>query len=112
MFRTGDGVDLRSRNDRRFARYFPEIVNNACSLPDVVLDGELLACRGGTVDSASPTLRLHPSATRVRQLAVGTPAVFIAFDLLAHRDEVLLDRPWFERMRDAYLRHLAGAPHG
>jgi predicted nucleotidyltransferase len=22
------------------------------------------------------------------------------------------DRPWFERMRDAYLRHLAGAPRG
>src|SRR5205823_6464885 len=44
-FRDGDAVDLRSRNQRPFARYFPEVVDGLRRLPmsRFVLDGELLA---------------------------------------------------------------------
>ena len=40
MFRNGDEVDLRSRNDRPLARYFPELVDalRSLSAERVVLD--------------------------------------------------------------------------
>jgi ATP-dependent DNA ligase len=43
-FRAGDEVDLRSRNDRPLARYFPEVTAGLRALPAgrLVLDGELV----------------------------------------------------------------------
>jgi ATP-dependent DNA ligase len=84
-FRDGEEVDLRSRHGRPFARYFPEVVEAMRRLPapTFVLDGELLADRGGQPDFAALLERLHPAASRVARLAVETPATFAAFDLLA-----------------------------
>ncbi|MEA2287563.1 MAG: hypothetical protein QOJ21_3606 [Solirubrobacteraceae bacterium] len=41
--------------------------------------------------------RIHPAASRIARLAEETPAVFIAFDLLARDDDVLLEQPYEER---------------
>src|SRR4051812_33415499 len=84
-FRDGDGVDdvdLRSRNHRPFARYFPEVVAGLLALAErsFVLDGELLASRDGRFDFNALLERLHPAASRVARLAVETPAIFVAFD--------------------------------
>ena len=44
VFRDGDEVDLGSRNERPFTRYFPELVEAVqAELPDrVVVDGEIV----------------------------------------------------------------------
>jgi ATP-dependent DNA ligase len=98
-FVDGGEVDLRSRNDRPLARYFPEVVAALAGLGDVVLDGELVASRDGRPDFPALLGRLHPAASRTRLLAVATPATFLAFDVLAAGGQDLRDRPYRERRR-------------
>src|SRR3954466_7737834 len=84
-FVDGDEVELQSRNGKTLTRYFPEV---AASFPKArLLPG------GGIVASAFGTLgqRIHPAQSRVDQLSRDTPARFIAFDLLAREDDVLLE---------------------
>jgi ATP-dependent DNA ligase len=99
--RDGDTVDLRSRNNKPFARYFPEVVDALLSIPDprFVLDGELLACNEAEYDFNALMLRLHPAKSRVEELARTTPACFVAFDLIALGDEDLMEVPFVERRR-------------
>jgi ATP-dependent DNA ligase len=103
-------VDLRSRNQRPLGRYFPELVEALRGLPRAaVVDGEILAARGGGFDFAALLARLHPSASRVARLRGETPATFVAFDLLAEGSEDLRQRP-FEARRARLAALLAGAP--
>jgi len=97
-FRDGGDVDLRSRHDRRFARYFPEVAEAVRALDvDVALDGELVVVREGRLDFAALMARLHPARSRVERLAREMPASFIAFDLLAIGDRDLRRAPFHER---------------
>lgn len=100
-FRNGDDVDLRSRNQRPLARYFPEVVAalRARSTSRFVVDGELLILASSASDAAFETLmaRLHPAATRVEQLAATTPATFVVFDLLADGERDVCDAPFDTR---------------
>jgi ATP-dependent DNA ligase len=99
VFRDGDEVDLRSRNDRPLARYFSELVAGvrALSEPRVVLDGEVLVLADGRADFTALMARLHPAASRAERLAAATPARFVAFDLLALGDGDLRDAGFAER---------------
>lgn len=105
-FVDGDEAELQSRNGKDLTRYFPEI-----RFPPgrYVLDGELLV-RGpdGHEDFGLIGQRVHPAASRVAKLSEETPAVYVAFDLLQHGDDVLTDLPYGER-RDA-LEELVAAP--
>jgi ATP-dependent DNA ligase len=105
-FVDGDEVFLQSRNGRPLERYFPELV-----LPSgrYVLDGEIVV-RGpdGHEDFAALQQRVHPAASRIQRLAGETPAVYVAFDLLARDDETLLERSFAER-RAALETLLGGA---
>jgi ATP-dependent DNA ligase len=99
-FFDGTSVDLRSRNERPLARYFPEVVRAVRALPvPAVLDGELLASVDGRADFAALMNRLHPAASRVERLSQETPACFVAFDALAVGDDDLRGRPFGERRR-------------
>jgi ATP-dependent DNA ligase len=100
-FRDGGALDLRSRNDRPLARYFPELVEAFLDMPQqrVVLDGELLAAGSEGFDFGTLLARLHPAASRVEHLSRETPARFVAFDLLAERRRSLLGLPFAERRR-------------
>jgi len=101
-FVDGEEVFLQSRSGKTLNRYFPELV-----LPRgrYVLDGEIVVRDAdGREDFDALGQRIHPAASRVQLLAVETPAVYIAFDLLAHEDDSLLERPFAQR-RDA-LRDL------
>jgi ATP-dependent DNA ligase len=100
-FRSGAGVDLRSRNDRPLARYFPELVEALVAIEDdrFVLDGEIVVAADGGSDFAALMARLHPAASRVRRLSAETPASLIAFDLLAAGGEDLRSRPFAGRRR-------------
>ena len=95
-FRDGDEIDLRSRNQRPLARYFPEIVEALLGLEErrFVLDGELVVEGLGF---EALLARLHPAASRVERLRAETPASFVGFDLLAVGGDDLCERPFAAR---------------
>ena len=97
VFRDGDGIELASRNERPFTRYFPELIEPLlASLPQsCVVDGEIVlpALDDRGLDFDALLQRIHPAASRVRKLAAETPASFVAFDVLALDDRNLLDEP-------------------
>ena len=101
VFRDGDAIELASRNERPFTRYFPELLAPLlASLPQrCVVDGEIVvpATDDKGLDFDALLQRIHPAESRVRRLAAETPASFVAFDLLALGEESLLDRPLSER---------------
>ena len=84
-FRDGDGVELQSKSAQSLTRYFPEIVGGlrAIKAPRFVMDGELVLPVDGSLSFDHLLQRIHPAESRVRKLAVQTPAIFIVFDLLA-----------------------------
>ena len=99
VFRDGDDVHLQSRNGRPMNRYFPEVLDQVRALPGerLVLDGELIVVVDGVQEFDLLGQRIHPAASRVRMLAEQTPAAFVAFDLLAEGDDVLIELPYDER---------------
>jgi ATP-dependent DNA ligase len=101
VFRDGDDVDLRSRNQRPLARYFPEVVEALLALGQdrFVLDGELIVATRGGFDFEALLARLHPAASRVERLRRETPASYVAFDLLALGGDDVRDLPLRERRR-------------
>ena len=109
VFVDGEDVFLQSRNGKPLGRYFPEL-----SFPAgrYVLDGEIVVrTRSSTGDVAGHEdfdalgQRVHPAASRIQRLSVETPAVYVAFDLLAQDDDSWLERP-FEQRRVALQRLL------
>ena len=99
VFRDGDDVHVQSRNGKPMNRYFPEIVEQALTLPDerFVLDGEMVVTVDGIQEFDVLSQRIHPAASRVERLSKETPADLVAFDLLALGDELLLELPYQER---------------
>ena len=54
-----------------------------------MLDGEIVVRDGdGREDFDALGQRIHPAVSRIERLAAETPAVYVAFDLLAHDDRV------------------------
>lgn len=98
VFVDGDEAYIQSRGGKDLTKYFPEV-----TFPSgrYVVDGELIAATFGTLGN-----RIHPAESRIKRLAEETPARFVAFDLLADGDEVLMDRPYDERR--ARLEQLEG----
>jgi ATP-dependent DNA ligase len=101
IFRDGSQVAIQSRNSRPLARYFPELVAAIkASLPEqCVVDSEIVvpSPEDGRLDFFSLQQRLHPASSRVNLLSAQTPAVLIAFDLLAAGGEDLRPLPFRER---------------
>ena len=89
VFVDGDETYLQSRNGKPMSRYFPEVTFPAGRY---VIDGELVAASFDTLGQ-----RIHPAASRIARLAEETPARFVAFDVLALEDDVLLERSYEER---------------
>jgi ATP-dependent DNA ligase len=100
LSRDGDNVDLRSKSGEDLARYFPELVDAALKLKTTafLLDGEIVVPRGKAFSFDDLLQRIHPAASRIRKLAQETPALFLAFDLLASTsDKALPTQPLRER---------------
>ena len=99
--RDGDTLELISRQERPFTRYFPELLGPLLEAlpPRAVIDGEIVIPRGDGhgLDFDALLQRIHPAESRVRRLAAETPSVFVAFDLLAVGDEQWMGRPFGER---------------
>jgi ATP-dependent DNA ligase len=85
LSRQGETVDLRSKSGEDLARYFPELVRAALALKANVflLDGEIVVPHGRAFSFDDLLQRIHPAASRIRKLSEETPALFLAFDLLA-----------------------------
>jgi DNA ligase-1 len=105
-------VALYSRNREDVTASYPEIVEAfahvAGESSGVILDGELMAWDVRS-DRALPFAMLSPRIGRKRvsnEIRVGTPVVFMAFDLLYASGELLLDLPLHERR--GRLEALAG----
>lgn len=109
VFRDGDQIELTSRKERPFTRYFPELLDPLRdALPDrVVVDGEIVIPErtGRGLDFDALLQRIHPAESRVRRLAAETPAHYVAFDLLALGDDSLMDQPLSAR-RDGLIAAL------
>src|SRR3954452_3756798 len=109
--RIDDDIDLRSRNDRPMARYFPELARALAALGprSFCLDGEILVVdERGTYDFSALMTRLHPSASRVDMLARKTPATYMVFDVLMVDDEDVTGLPFVERRH--ILERSSGRP--
>ncbi len=113
----GAAVEIGSRGAKPFTRYFPELVAAFAELlpGPCLLDGEIvvaLPSADGTRRLSWEALsqRIHPAASRVALLSAETPAMFVAFDLLARGDESLQSAPFAAR-RAALELLLAGVPH-
>lgn len=104
VFVDGSEVTIQSRGGKILNRYFPEL-----RFPDgrFVMDGEIVV-RGaaGNDDFEALQSRIHPAASRVTMLAEAIPATFLAFDLLAYDDTVVLGEPF--DVRRAHLERLVG----
>ncbi len=98
VFVDGDEAYLQSRNGKPLSRYFPELTFPAGRY---VIDGEIVAASFGTLGQ-----RIHPAASRIERLAEETPARFVAFDVLAVEDEVMMECSYEERR--AVLEGIAG----
>ena len=96
-------VEIGSRGSKMLTRYFPELVEALARLlpGPCVLDGEIVVRAGDPgherLDWDALGQRIHPAASRVAKLSAETPAMFVAFDLLALGGRDLLDTPFAER---------------
>lgn len=112
----GTDVEIGSRGAKPLTRYFPELVDAfARLLPEpCLIDGEVVVARGEPgaqrLDWEALSQRIHPAASRVTILSEQTPAMFIAFDLLARGDRDLQSAPFAER-RAQLVDLLEGVPH-
>jgi len=94
-FVDGDELVIQSRSGKPLGRYFPEL-----SFPSgrYVIDGEIVIdADDGGQDFGALQQRIHPAASRIALLAGQTPAHYVAFDLLAREDELLLALPFGDR---------------
>ncbi|HET8928241.1 MAG TPA: ATP-dependent DNA ligase, partial [Microbacterium sp.] len=111
----GTDVEIGSRGAKPLTRYFPELVEAfGRLLPEpCLLDGEIVVPTGETgaqrLDWEALSQRIHPAASRVAMLAETTPAMFIAFDLLARGERSLQADPFSER-RAELVELLADVP--
>ncbi|WP_230670337.1 ATP-dependent DNA ligase [Rathayibacter sp. Leaf248] len=112
-----DGVvEIGSRGSKPLTRYFPELVEALGRLlPDgCVVDGEIVLATGPDgaqrLDWDLLSQRIHPAASRVATLAAETPAMLVAFDLLAVAGRSLLEEAYSAR-RAALADLFEGVPH-
>ena len=95
VFVDGDEAYIQSRGGKDLNRYFPEL---SFAPGRWVLDGELvIRDAAGNLEFDSLQERIHPAQSRIEMLSEQIPAGYVAFDLLAERDEVLCERPLRER---------------
>ena len=100
LSRNGTNVDLRSKSGEDLARYFPELVEAALKLKatSFLLDGEIVVPHGKTFSFDDLLQRIHPAASRIKKLSQETPALYLAFDLLASAaDKKLAAQPLSKR---------------
>jgi ATP-dependent DNA ligase len=103
LSRQGNKVELRSKSGEDLTRYFPELLEAALRLKATafLLDGEIVVPHGKTFSFDDLLQRIHTAASRVKKLSVETPALYLAFDLLAAAKDKKLSAQPLRRRRPA-----------
>lgn len=90
------GTRLTTRNGLDATKRFPELPDLV--LPDTMLDGEIVVLDEGIPSFAALAERIHVSDPGLAARAAQRRAARVmVFDILRHRGESLLDRPWSQR---------------
>lgn len=90
------GTRLQTRNGLDATKRFPELPD--LGLPGTVLDGEIVALASGIPSFGALAERIHVTDPDLAARAAARRAVRVmVFDILSHRGEPLLDRPWSQR---------------
>jgi len=99
IFRDGEDLLIQSRDGKPLDRYFPELREPLLQqLPQqCVLDGEIVIATATGLDFDALTLRIHPAASRVKNLAAQSPASVVFFDLLQLNGRDLRHEPFITR---------------
>jgi ATP-dependent DNA ligase len=114
VFRDGRKAELQSKTGRPLTRYFPELAEAMLGIAaaQFVLDGEIVVPQRDALSFDALLQRIHPAPSRVAKLAAETPALFIAFDLLADAEGAPLTglplrerRPRLEAFARRYLKN-------
>jgi ATP-dependent DNA ligase len=104
IFRSGDLVVIQGRGGEDLAYAFPEAVAAARqNLPErVVLDGELVVIHDGALDFTALGSRLRPrsESRSIEDLAERHATTYIAFDILARDQRLLMDEGYRDRRRE------------
>jgi bifunctional non-homologous end joining protein LigD len=91
-------VRLWSRTERDVTVAFPELRGLADEYADMLLDGEIVALRGGIPSFSAMAERWHVTDVRkANRLAGHTPVTLMAFDLLRLYGVDLMARSWQDR---------------
>jgi ATP-dependent DNA ligase len=103
LYRDGNRVDLRSKSGEDLTRYFPELVEAALKLKAgrFLLDGEIVVPHGKAFSFDDLLQRIHPASSRVKKLSMETPALYLAFDLLAGSERKELSAKPLRKRRPA-----------
>jgi ATP-dependent DNA ligase len=99
-FRDGRNVELQSKSGQPLARYFPELTSALRELTPqkFVLDTEIIVPVKGILSFDDLLQRIHPAESRIKKLAVQTPAKLVVFDLLVdEKGKLLTSEPLTER---------------
>ena len=97
LIRRGEVTALWSRGDEPIAGQFPEIMADAHKLPACVLDGEILAWKGGRVMPFAALQKRLGRKNPGKKVMADSPVIFLAFDLLEAEGEDWRERPLAER---------------
>jgi ATP-dependent DNA ligase len=103
VFRDGETVEIRSKSGQELARYFPEIETaiRAIEASKFVIDGEIILPFNGNLAFDKLLQRIHPAQSRIRRLAMETPAELVVFDLLVDdKGQALVEKRLRDRRRD------------
>jgi DNA ligase-1 len=97
LIKRGDTTVLWSRGDEPIAGQFPEIMEDAAKLPNVVLDGEVLAWKDGRVMPFAALQKRLGRKNPGKKVMGESPVVLMCFDLLELEGEDWRPRPLAER---------------
>src|SRR5262245_35329895 len=80
-FKNGTNIELRSKSGQPLGRYFPELVDAIAKTraARLVLDGEIVIPMGESLSFDALLQRIHPAESRIRKLALDTPARLVVF---------------------------------
>ena len=95
----GGRVAIYSRTMDEITHRFPELVEPLRSLPDVIIDGEVLPATDDAILPFSELQKRLGRKTVGTQLLQRVPVVLVAYDLLYAWGKVLIDEPLAERRR-------------
>jgi ATP-dependent DNA ligase len=114
VFKSARKVDLIAKSGKPLTRYFPEIeaAFSQAEPKHFILDGELLIPAGNSLSFGGLQMRLHPAQSRIDKLSRETPAIFMAFDILADdQGRAYLDQPLKQRRTalEAQFKRLGGS---